>query len=78
VSDHARVEAQHPAQLILRRRAGVEAHGEVVARLVARLVHADSLRQQEFTPVGDAAYHALLLEDELAGRKDDSVERMSG
>lgn len=66
VADHAGVEAQHAADVLLRGDAGVEAHGEVVARRVAHLVHAHGPGEGELAPVLQAADHALLLQHELA------------
>ncbi|KAJ8128071.1 hypothetical protein O1611_g5564 [Lasiodiplodia mahajangana] len=51
VADHAGVEAQHLADVLLGGNAGVEAHGEVVARRVAHLMHADGLGEGELAPV---------------------------
>ncbi len=70
VADHAGVEAQHLADLLLRGHAGVEAHGEVVAGGVAHLVRAYGFREGELAPVLEAADDAFLLEDELAGCED--------
>lgn len=75
VADHAGVEAQHLADILLGGDAGVEAHGEVVAGRVAHLEGAYGFRERELAPVLQAADHALLLEDELAGCEDDSVGR---
>lgn len=66
VADHAGVEAQHLADVLLRGHARVEAHGEVVAGRVAHLVHAHGPGQGELAPVLQAADHAVLLQHELA------------
>lgn len=77
VADHAGVEAQHVADGLLGLDAGVEAHGEVVARVVPHLVHAGRLGQREHAPVRDPPDHPALLQDQLAGGQDDSVCRVS-
>ncbi|TGJ88453.1 hypothetical protein E0Z10_g281 [Xylaria hypoxylon] len=71
VADHAGVEAQHLADLLLGGHAGIEAHSEVVAGGVAHLVHAYGLWEGELAPVLQAANDAFLLEDQLAGCEDD-------
>lgn len=65
--DHAGVEGQHVADGLLGGDAGVEPHREVVAVVVAHLVHRRGLGQAEHPPVRYPPDHAAVLQDELAG-----------
>lgn len=90
MADYAGVEAKHLAEILLGLDASVEAHGEVVARAVAHLMHADGLGQRELAPVLHAADHALAPQNQLArcqhdlahlgelGRSDLEGEREGG
>jgi hypothetical protein len=57
---------------MLRLGARIEAHDEVVARMMCRLQFLCGLGEEERAPVGYAADNAFLLENDLAGRFGDS------
>ena len=58
-------------------RARVEAHYEVVAVVGRNAVLADRSGQQEHAPIGEPADYAFLLQDEGAGRVDDSTSTVN-
>jgi hypothetical protein len=72
--DHARVQTQRLAHLVLHGAVGVVAHDEVVSLVVDGLVLRGALRERRDAPVRDAADRAAVLEDEGTGRADDAAE----
>lgn len=65
-ADHARLEAQGRADVVVDARGGVVAHDEVVAVGVLHLVDGDWFGEGEDAPVGEAADDAAVFEDEGA------------
>lgn len=77
-ADHARLEAQGGADVVVDGGGGVVAHDEVVAVGVLHLVDGDGLGEGEDAPVGEAADDAAVAEDEGAYCLGDSVFGESG
>lgn len=75
--DHARLQAQRAAHILVHLGRGVVAHHEVVAVGVLHLVHGDGLGQGEDAPVGEAADDAAIAQDEGADGLGDSAETTS-
>jgi len=69
-ADETGLHAQVAADLVVDLCAGVVAHGEVVAALVALLMEGGGAGQHEDAPVLDVADDAAVAEDELAGGED--------
>ncbi len=74
-ADHARVEAQQPADFGLDFDAAIELHDEVVALVVLGLVFHGRPGQVELAPVLDAPDHASVVDDLLAADTGDSGKR---
>jgi len=70
-ADHARVEAEHAAHLLLHPDRPVELHDKVVALVVLGLMFRRRPRQVELAAVLDATDHASVVEDLLAGNSGD-------
>lgn len=60
-ADHARLEAEGAAEVVVDFGRGVIAHDEVVAMGVLHLVHGDGLGEGEDAPVGEAADNAAVF-----------------
>lgn len=71
--DHARIQAEHALDGLLRGGRGVEAHDEMVAFGVAGLVLAPGFGEEEGAPVGDAADDTVRGENEEGGGAGDSA-----
>ncbi len=71
-SDHSGVETKGSAHIGLGGGVGVEAHDEVVAGMVLGLMFCRGFREEEGTPVCEAADYAARGEDEGAGCACDS------
>lgn len=72
-TNHARLEAQSRADVVVDAGGGVVAHDEVVAVGVLHLVDGDGLGEGEDAPVGEAADDAAVFEDEGADCLGDSI-----
>lgn len=77
-ADHARLEAQGGADVVVDGGGGVVAHDEVVAVGVLHLVDGDGLGEGEDAPVGEAADDAAVAEDEGAYCLGDSNSNVRG
>ncbi|KAJ8608969.1 hypothetical protein MRB53_039408 [Persea americana] len=73
ISYHPRVQPQRLLDCVLHPRRAVEAHDEVMARVMLLLMHPQRLRQEECAPVGETPNDALPADDDVACRPCDSV-----
>ena len=72
VANHARIQTERPLDSVLRLRARVEAHDEIVAVVVGSALLASGFRKEEGAPVCDAADDAAGGEDLVACCAGDS------